>query len=105
MADHLVKSYDEQLSILTNTIAKMGALAEKQIKDSTEALLTNDQEFVDEIVGKDDRIDELENEPAYKRAQVDMNDDNSLSRLSVETDSSDETRIRTNNSFLHDNVD
>ena len=60
MADHLVKSYDEQLSILTNTIAKMGALAEKQIKDSTEALLTNDQEFVDEIVGKDDRIDELE---------------------------------------------
>jgi len=60
MAEHLVKSYDEQLSILTNTIAKMGALAEKQIKDATEALLTNDQEFVDEIVGKDDRIDELE---------------------------------------------
>ena len=51
MAEHLVKSYDEQLSILTNTIAKMGALAEKQIKDATEALLTNDQEFVDEIVG------------------------------------------------------
>ena len=51
------------------------------------------------------RIDELENEPAYKRAQVDMNNDNSLSRLSVETDSSNETRIRTNNSFLHDNVD
>ncbi|GIR50481.1 MAG: hypothetical protein CM15mP59_2230 [Flavobacteriaceae bacterium] len=51
------------------------------------------------------RIDELENEPAYKRAQVDMNNDNSLSRLSIETDSSNETRIRTNNSFLHDNVD
>ena len=51
------------------------------------------------------RIDELEKEPAYKRAQVDMNGDQDLSRLSVDTDSNDEMRIRTNNSFLHDNVD
>ena len=51
------------------------------------------------------RINELEKEPAYKRAQVDMNADQDLSRLSVDTDSNDEMRIRTNNSFLHDNVD
>jgi cell division protein FtsZ len=51
------------------------------------------------------RIDELEKEPAYKRAQVDMNAEQNLSRLSVDTDSKDEMRIRTNNSFLHDNVD
>ena len=60
MNEHIVKSYDEQLSILKNTIAKMGSLAEKQIKDATEAVLKQDQEFADAIVGKDDRIDDLE---------------------------------------------
>jgi phosphate transport system protein len=60
MNEHIVKSYDEQLSILKNTIAKMGSLAERQIKDATEAALKQDQEFADKIVGKDDRIDDLE---------------------------------------------
>ena len=60
MSVHIVKSYDEQLNILKNTIAKMGSLAEKQIKDATEAAIKRDQEFADKIVGKDDRIDELE---------------------------------------------
>jgi phosphate transport system protein len=60
MNEHIVKSYDEQLNILKNTIAKMGSLAEKQIKDATEAVLKQDQEFADAIVGKDDRIDDLE---------------------------------------------
>ncbi len=60
MNEHIVRSYDEQLSILKNTIAKMGSLAEKQIKDATEAVLKQDQEFADAIVGKDDRIDDLE---------------------------------------------
>ena len=60
MSEHIVKSYDEQLNILKNTIAKMGSLAEKQIKDATEAAIKQDQEFADKIVGKDDRIDDLE---------------------------------------------
>ena len=60
MNEHIVKSYDEQLSILKNTIAKMGSLAERQIKDATEAVIKKDQEFADRIVGKDDRIDDLE---------------------------------------------
>lgn len=60
MNEHIVKSFDEQLSILKNTILKMGSLAERQIKDATEAVIKHDQEFADEIVGKDDRIDDLE---------------------------------------------
>ena len=60
MSEHIVKSYDEQLNILKNTIAKMGSLAEKQVKDATEAAMKQDQEFADKIVGKDDRIDDLE---------------------------------------------
>jgi cell division protein FtsZ len=54
------------------------------------------------------RIEELEKEPAYKRLGVDLSnnaDNNSNSRMSLGTDSNDDVQIRTNNSFLHDNVD
>ncbi len=54
------------------------------------------------------RIEELEKEPAYKRNGVDLSnntDYNSNSRMSLGTDSNDDLQIRTNNSFLHDNVD
>ena len=54
------------------------------------------------------RIEELEKEPAYKRLGVDLSnnaDNNANSRMSLGTDSNDDLQIRTNNSFLHDNVD
>lgn len=54
-------------------------------------------------------LQELENEPAYKRKQVPMHDvpHSSESQVSRFTLSNDEgvTEIRPNNSFLHDNVD
>ncbi len=53
------------------------------------------------------RISEMENEPAFKRAGVDLNEFESTkaSRTSVSEDSNGEINLRTNNSFLHDNVD
>ena len=54
------------------------------------------------------RIDELEKEPAYKRLGIDLSSSqshNSNSRISVGTDSNDDLQLRSNNSFLHDNVD
>jgi cell division protein FtsZ len=54
------------------------------------------------------RIEEMEKEPAYKRLGVELSnnaDNNSNSRMSLGTDSNDDLQIRTNNSFLHDNVD
>jgi cell division protein FtsZ len=54
------------------------------------------------------RIEELEKEPAYKRLGVDLSNNannNANSRMSLGTDSNDDLQIRTNNSFLHDNVD
>ena len=49
----------------------------------------------------------MENEPAFKRAGVDLNEFESTkaSRTSVSEDSNGEINLRTNNSFLHDNVD
>jgi cell division protein FtsZ len=54
------------------------------------------------------RIDEFEKEPAYKRSGVDLSNPqlgNSASRTSLGTDSNNDPQLRSNNSFLHDNVD
>ena len=54
------------------------------------------------------RIDELEREPAYKRNNVTLregNIENTTSRLSVELDDENQVYLKSNNSFLHDNVD
>jgi len=56
------------------------------------------------------KIDEIEKEPAYKRQGVNLEDiqhssENNTSRMSVGTDDNDEIQLRSNNSFLHDNVD
>ncbi len=54
-------------------------------------------------------IDEIEKEPAYKRQGVDISrsqeNDGKVSRTTLSEDSNDEMRLRSNNSFLHDNVD
>lgn len=54
------------------------------------------------------RIEELEKEPAYKRLGVDLSHTESSanrSRMSLGSDSNDDIQLRSNNSFLHDNVD
>ena len=54
------------------------------------------------------RVDELEKEPAYKRFGIDLSssqNNNSNSRISVGTDSNNDLQLRSNNSYLHDNVD
>jgi cell division protein FtsZ len=54
-------------------------------------------------------IDEYENEPAYKRMNIELNEstdikENQRSRTSVDFDENG-IKLRSNNSFLHDNVD
>lgn len=56
------------------------------------------------------KIDEIEREPAYKRQGVNLNDvqhssEINASRTSVSSDDNDDIQLRSNNSFLHDNVD
>ena len=56
---------------------------------------------------KANNIHNMETEPAFKRAGISFDDIESVknSRISVSKDSNGETNLRTNNSFLHDNVD
>ena len=56
------------------------------------------------------KIDDIENEPAYKRRGIELenknySDENEISRTSITLDENDDMKIRKNNSFLHDNVD
>ena len=54
-------------------------------------------------------IDEIEKQPAYKRQGIDLSDSRNnegrVSRTTLGSDSNDEIQLRSNNSFLHDNVD
>ncbi|PCJ97362.1 MAG: cell division protein FtsZ [Flavobacteriaceae bacterium] len=53
-------------------------------------------------------VDEIEKEPAYRRQGVNLNDnpgENKVSRTTLSEDSNDDIQLRSNNSFLHDNVD
>jgi len=53
------------------------------------------------------KVEEMEKEPAYKRKGLDLDEKvtDSPSRLSLDSDSNDDLQLRSNNSFLHDNVD
>lgn len=55
-------------------------------------------------------LQELENEPAYKRKQMQLqqvqhSSESQVSRFTLSNDEDGSTEIRPNNSFLHDNVD
>ncbi len=54
-------------------------------------------------------IEEIEKQPAYKRAGIELENsrqnDSKYSRTTLGKDDNDELRFRSNNSFLHDNVD
>ena len=53
------------------------------------------------------RVEDMEKEPAYKRAGIDLENDLSteISLTKVEEDDNGNIELKSNNSFLHDNVD
>ena len=56
------------------------------------------------------KIDDIEKEPAYKRQGVNLEEvkhssETDMSRTSIGLDDNDDIQLRSNNSFLHDNVD
>ncbi len=66
------------------------------------------KEFNYKFHSNSSRLEELEKEPAYKRMGMDLQNPsqiNNQSRMSLGTDSNDDIQLRSNNSFLHDNVD
>ena len=117
-----VKSSQEpQLSKSTNTRVETGfesnvesqknVLFEKTIDDTISSESKKRKSYLEKFNHKFSnqysKIEDLEKEPAYKRKgiEIDSSSGQFPSRLSLDNDSNDDLQIRSNNSFLHDNVD
>ncbi len=57
--DHIVTSFDEELSRLSDLLSRMGGLAESQLESSIEALQKRDSSLAESAIANDRRIDEL----------------------------------------------
>ncbi len=58
---HIVKSYEEQLKLLEDTIIKMGTKAEDQLLMSIDAFAKKDLKLSKKIIAEDEVIDAYEN--------------------------------------------
>jgi phosphate transport system protein len=59
---HIVKSYDQELSLLTRKILEMGGVVEHQIARAIDALVKRDVEEAAQVVARDDQVDRIEEE-------------------------------------------
>ena len=60
--DHIVKTFDEDLSQLDNLLAEMGGLCEAQLSKAMEAMVKRDVDLASAVIEGDKRIDDLEKE-------------------------------------------
>jgi phosphate transport system protein len=62
MTEHIVRSYDQELSELRQRIVEMGGFAEKILADATEALVKRNTRLAQEAITADKRLDVLQRE-------------------------------------------
>jgi phosphate transport system protein len=60
MSEHIVSSFDDELTDLAHKIAEMGGLAEKHVADSVTALATRNTGLAQQVILGDERIDQLQ---------------------------------------------
>jgi cell division protein FtsZ len=100
--DHEVFDHKE-VSPLDLTIAEL----QKRAAERREKMKNFNYKFINKV---NKNIDEIEKEPAYKRMGVELNQTShssqlNQSRTTLNIDDNDDIQFRSNNSFLHDNVD
>ena len=95
-----IDTESEEVSPLSFTITELQQRAEER----RQKMKGFNYKFNDQM---SKNIDEIERQPAYKRLGINLDDTNaaiSKSKTSLSTDN-DEIKLKSNNSFLHDNVD
>jgi len=102
-------SVDETPHFTSDAISPLEMSIEEALKLRAEERKRKMKDFNHKFNNSNTHIDEIEKEPAYKRMGIDVTTNstpaNNQSRLSLGVDSNDEIQLRSNNSFLHDNVD
>ena len=61
-AEHIIKSYDEELERLNKMIVEMGGLAESQLAAAIDAVVRRDSELAARVIEDDATVDQLERE-------------------------------------------
>jgi phosphate transport system protein len=61
-AEHIIKSYDEELGRLNKIIVEMGGLAESQLAAAIEAVVERDSDLAARVIEDDAKVDQLERE-------------------------------------------
>jgi len=98
---NVIVSHFEDISPVEMTI-------EETLKHRADDRRKKLKEFNYKFHNNPSKIEEMEKEPAYKRLGVELSNNTQAdtnSRMSIGIDSNDDTQLRSNNSFLHDNVD
>ena len=92
---------NQEVSPMSLTISELQKRAEERRKK----MKGFNYKFTDQL---NKNIDEIERQPAYKRLGVDLDDMNttiSKSKTRLLTNDEEDIQLKSNNSFLHDNVD
>lgn len=97
-----VEVEEEIIGDIDPTSAPISRVLRERTEERKRSLKAFNYKFRDNATS----IDKIEKEPAYKRQGIELktNEDSGLSRTSINT-SDDDIEFRSNNSFLHDNVD
>ena len=121
--DNLIKSKDILASKLLDIEVNEPEFVDSKIKNEQEPFekriiettpienknrMIHLKEFNYSFKNNSSKIDELEKEPAYKRYGLNLDESGltkNLPKTVIETDENDDIRIKSNNSFLHDNAD
>lgn len=94
-------------SIAPEDVDPMNTPISKLLAARTEERKKSMKEFNYKFRNSASKIEDIEKQPAYKRMGIELEDSNTgtnISRTSINTDD-DDIDLRSNNSFLHDNVD
>ena len=94
--------------VVAESVSPMDMTIEETLRFRAEERRKKLKEFNYKFHNNVSKIDEYEKEPAYKRLGIDISSNpanNTNSRISVGTDSNNDLQLRSNNSYLHDNVD
>jgi phosphate transport system protein len=63
--EHIIKSYDDELTRLTGEIVRMGELSVSQLEAALDVVERRDERAAQRVVGNDDAIDQLEQEISH----------------------------------------
>ena len=96
-----IAATSEEVSPMSLTITEL----QKRAEERRNKMKGFNYKFTDQM---NKNIDEIERQPAYKRLGVSLDDTSSTiskSNTSLATDENEDIQLKSNNSFLHDNVD